>query len=99
MLKKAKNEEEEIDALLSNTEEIKCQKIDLQKTITQLEVDAITCYKKTETSNNDTIRAEVTKGNSMWQAIGKERKMISILDEEISSLKREVETLKKKVRK
>ena len=99
MLKKAKNEEEEIDALLSNTEEIKCQKIDLQKTITQLEVDAIACYKKTETSNNDTIRAEVTKGNSMWQAIGKERKMISILDEEISSLKREVETLKKKVRK
>ena len=55
MLKKAKNEEEEIDALLSNTEEIKCQKIDLQKTITQLEVDAIACYKKTETSNNDTI--------------------------------------------
>ena len=99
MLKKAKNEEEEIDALLSNTEEIKCQRIDLQKTITQLEVDAIACYKKTETSNNDTIRAEVTKGNSMWQAIGKERKMISILDEEISSLKREVETLKKKVRK
>ena len=99
MLKKAKNEEEEIDALLSNTEEIKCQKIDLQKTITQLEVDAIACYKKTETSNNDTIRAEVTKGKSMWQAIGKERKMISILDEEISSLKREVETLKKKVRK
>ena len=99
MLKKAKNEEEEIDALLSNTEEIKCQKIDLQKTITQLEVDAIACYKKTETSNNDTIRAEVTKGNSMWQVIGKERKMISILDEEISSLKREVETLKKKVRK
>ena len=99
MLKKAKNEEEEIDALLSNTKEIKCQKIDLQKTITQLEVDAIACYKKTETSNNDTIRAEVTKGNSMWQAIGKERKMISILDEEISSLKREVETLKKKVRK
>ena len=99
MLKKAKNEEEEIDALLSNTEEIKCQKIDLQKTITQLEVDAIACYKKTETSNNDTIRAEVTKGNSMWQAIGKERKMISILDEEISSLKREVETLKKEVRK
>ena len=99
MLKKAKNEEEEIDALLSNTEEIKCQKIDLQKTITQLEVDAIACYKKTETSNNDTIRAEVTKGNSMWQAIVKGRKMISILDEEISSLKREVETLKKKVRK
>ena len=99
MLKKAKNEEEEIDALLSNTEEIKCQKIDLQKTITQLEVDAIACYKKTETSNNDTIRAEVIKGNSMWQAIGKERKMISILDEEISSLKREVETLKKEVRK
>ena len=86
MLKKAKNEEEKIGALLSNTEEIKCQKIDLQKTITQLEVDAIACYKKTETSNNDTIRAEVTKGNSMWQAIAKERKMISNLDEEISNL-------------
>ena len=99
MLKKAKNEEEKIGALLSNTEEIKCQKIDLQKTITQLEVDAIACYKKTETSNNDTIRAEVTKGNSMWQAIAKERKMISNLDEEISNLQWEVETLKKKVRK
>ena len=86
MLKKAKNEEEKIGALLSNTEEIKCQNIDLQKTITQLEVDAIACYKKTETSNNDTIRAEVTKGNSMWQAIAKERKMISNLDEEISNL-------------
>ena len=86
MLKKAKNEEEKIGALLSNTEEIKCQKIDLQKTITQLEVDAIACYKKTETSNNNTIRAEVTKGNSMWQAIAKERKMISNLDEEISNL-------------
>ena len=86
MLKKAKNEEEKIGALLSNTEEIKCQKIDLQKTITQLEVDAIACYKKTETSNNDTIRAEVTKGNSMWEAIAKERKMISNLDEEISNL-------------
>ena len=99
MLKKAKNEEEKIGALLSNTEEIKCQNIDLQKTITQLEVDAIACYKKTETSNNDTIRAEVTKGNSMWQAIAKERKMISNLDEEISNLQWEVETLKKKVRK
>ena len=99
MLKKAKNEEEKIGALLSNTEEIKCQKIDLQKTITQLEVDAIACYKKTETSNNNTIRAEVTKGNSMWQAIAKERKMISNLDEEISNLQWEVETLKKKVRK
>ena len=86
MLKKAKNEEEKIGALLSNTEEIKCQNIDLQKTITQLEVDDIACYKKTETSNNDTIRAEVTKGNSMWQAIAKERKMISNLDEEISNL-------------
>ena len=86
MLKKAKNEEEKIGALLSNTEEIKCQKIDFQKTITQLEVDAIACYKKTETSNNDTIRAEVTKGNSMWEAIAKERKMISNLDEEISNL-------------
>ena len=65
----SKNEEEKIDALLSNIEEIKCQKIDLQRTLTQLEADAITCYKKAETSNNETIRAEVTKGNSMWQAI------------------------------
>ena len=86
---KSKNEEEKIDALLSNIEEIKRQKIDLQRTITQLEVDAIACYKKAETSN---IRAEVTKGNSMWQAIGKKRKNISNVDEEISSLKKEVET-------
>ena len=62
---KSKNEEEKIDALLSNMKEIKCQKIELQRTITQLDVDAITCYKKAETSNNETIRAEVTKGNSM----------------------------------
>ena len=74
------------------------QKIDLQRTITRLEVDAIACYKMAETSNNETIRAEVTKGNSMWQAIGK-NKMISNLDEEISNLKKEVETLKKKARK
>ena len=45
---KIKNEEEKIDALLSNIEEIKCQKIDLQRTITQLEVDVIACYKKAE---------------------------------------------------
>ena len=80
-------------------EEIKRQKIDFKRTITQLEVDAIACYKKTETSNNETIRAEVTKGNSMWQAISKKRKMISNLDEEISNLKKEVEILKKKARK
>ena len=96
---KSKNEEEKIHALLSNIKEIKCQKTDLQKTITQLEVDAIDSYKKAETSNNETIRAEVTKGNSMWPAIGKKRKMISNLDEEISNLKKEVETLKKKARK
>ena len=58
---KSKNEEEEIDALLSNIEEIKRQKIDLQRTITQIEVDAIACYKKAETSNNETIRAEVPR--------------------------------------
>ena len=51
-----------------------------------------------ETSNNETIRAEVTKGNSMWRAVGKNN-MISNLDEEISNLKKEVETLKKKARK
>ena len=98
---KSKNEEEKIkiDALLSNIEEIKCQKIDLQRTITQLEANAIACYKKAETSNNETIRAEVTKGNSIWQAVGKKRKMISNLDKEISNLKKEVETLKKKARK
>ena len=96
---KSKNEEEKIDALLSNIEETKRQKIDLQRTITQLEVDAIACYKKGETSNNETIRAEVTKGNSMCQAIGKKRRMISNLDEEISNLKKEVATLKKKARK
>ena len=96
---KSKNEEEKIDALLSNIVETKRQKIDLQRTITQLEVDAIACYKKGETSNNETIRAEVTKGNSMCQAIGKKRRMISNLDEEISNLKKEVATLKKKARK
>ena len=96
---KSKNEEEKIHALLSNVEEIKRQKIHLQRTITQLEIDAIACYKKAETSDNETIRAEVTKGNSMWQAIGKKRKMISNLDEEISNLKKKVETLKKKARK
>ena len=67
--------------------------------MTQLEVDAIARYKKAEISNNETIGAEVTKGNSMRQAIGKKRKMISNLDEEISNLKKEVETLKKKGRK
>ena len=96
---KSKNEEGKIDALLSNIEEIKRQKIDLQRTITQLEIDAIACYKKAETSNNETIRAEVTKGNSMWQAIDKKHKMISNLDEEISNLKKEVETLKKENKK
>ena len=50
-------------------------------------------------NNNETIRAEVTKGNSRWQAIGKKRKMISNLDEEISNLKKEVETFFKKARK
>ena len=95
---KNKNEEEKINAFLSNIEEIKCQKIDLQRTITQLEIGVIACSKKAETSNNETIRAEVTKGNSMWQAIGKKRKMISNLNEEISNLKKEVETLKKKAR-
>ena len=35
--KKSINEEEKLDALLSKIEEIKRQKIDLQKTITQLE--------------------------------------------------------------
>ena len=96
---KSKNEEEKIDALLRNIEQIKHQKIDLQRTIAQLEVDAIACHKKAETSNNETIRAEVTKGNSMWQAIGKKRKMIGSLDEETSNLKKEVEILKKKARK
>ena len=38
---KSKNEEETIDALLSNIAEIKRQKIDLQRTITQLEVNVI----------------------------------------------------------
>ena len=52
---KSKNEEEKIDALLSNIKELKCQKIDLQRTIIQLEVNAIACYKKAETSNNETI--------------------------------------------
>ena len=94
MLKKKKNEEGKIDSLLSNIEEIKSQKIDLQRTITQLEGDVIACYKKAGTSNNETIRAEVTKGNSTWQAIGKKHKMISNLDDEISNLKKEVETLK-----
>ena len=37
MEKKGRNEEGKLDALLSNIEEIKRQKIDLQKTITQLE--------------------------------------------------------------
>ena len=37
MEKKSINEEEKLDALLSKIEEIKRQKIDLQKTITQLE--------------------------------------------------------------
>ena len=96
---KSKNEEEKISAPLSNIEDIKHQKTDLQRTITQLEVDAIACYKKAETSNNETIRAEVTKGNSMWQAIDKKHKMISNLDEEISNLKKEVETLKKESKK
>ena len=50
-------------------------------------------------NNNETITAEVTKGNSMWQAIGKKLKMISNLDEEISNLKKEVETFFKKARK
>ena len=93
---KSKNEEEKIKALLSNIEEIKRKKIDLQRTITQIEVDAIVCYKKAETSNNETTRAEVTKGNSMWQVIGKKRKMVSNPDEEISNFKKEVETLKKR---
>ena len=96
---KSKNEEEKIGAPLSNIEDIKHQKTDLQRTITQLEVDATACYKKAETSNNETIRAEVTKGNSIWQAIGKKRKMVSNLDEEISNLNKEVETLKEKARK
>ena len=101
MLKKAKMKKKKIkiDALLSNIEEIKCQKIDLQRTIIQLEANAIACYKKAETSNNETIQAEVTKGNSIWQAVGKKRKMISNLDKEISNLKKEVETLKKKATK
>ena len=43
-------------------------------------------------NNKETIPAEVTKGNSMWQAIGKKRKMISNMDEEISNLQKEVET-------
>ena len=38
---KSKNEEETIDAVLSNIAEIKRQKIDLQRTVTQLEVDVI----------------------------------------------------------
>ena len=52
---KSKNEEEKTNALLNNIEEIKCQEIDLQRTISQLEVNAIACYKKAETSNNETI--------------------------------------------
>ena len=43
---KSKNEEEKIDALLSNIEEIKRKR--LQRAVTQLEVDAIACYKKAE---------------------------------------------------
>ena len=50
-------------------------------------------------NNKETITAEVTKGNSMWQAIGKKRKMISNMDEEISNLQKEVETFLKKARK
>ena len=49
-------------------------------------------HKKAETSSNETIRAEVTKGNSMLKEIGKKRKMISNMDEEISNVKKEVET-------
>ena len=54
---KSKNEDEKIDAFLSNIEKIKRQKIDLQRSITQLEVDAIASYKKAEISNNETIGA------------------------------------------
>ena len=93
---KSKYDEEKIDALLSKIEELKRQKTDIQRTITQLVVNAIAYYKKAETSNNETIQAEVTKGNSMWQANGKKHKMISNLDEEISNLKKEIETLKRK---
>ena len=48
MLKKAKskNEEEKIDAFLRNIEEIKCQKIDLQRTITQLESMSLLAIKR-----------------------------------------------------
>ena len=42
---KSKNEEEKIDALLSNIE-IKHQKSDLQRTITELEVDVIGIKRK-----------------------------------------------------
>ena len=42
---KSKNEEETIDALLSNIE-IKHQKSDLQRTITELEVDVIGIKRK-----------------------------------------------------
>ena len=55
---KRKKEVEKINTLLSYTEEIKRQKIDLQITITQLEVNAIACYKKAEASNNETNRDE-----------------------------------------
>ena len=48
MLKKAKskNEEEKIDPFLRNIEEIKCQKIDLQRTITQLESMSLLAIKR-----------------------------------------------------
>ena len=42
------------------------------------------------------IREIAHSRNSMWQAIGKKRKMISDLDEEIFNLNKEVETLKRK---
>ena len=51
---KRKKEVEKINTLLSYTAEIKRQKIDLRITITQLEVNAIACYKKAEARNSET---------------------------------------------
>ena len=77
----SKPESEKVDAILSNIEEVKRQKIDLTKTVTKLESDGIVCFKKAEKCNPESIRAEVTKGNSMMKAAGTKRKLIDNLAE------------------
>ena len=90
-----KSESEKVVAILSNIEEVRRQKIDHTKTVTKLESDAIVCFKKAEKCNPESIRAEVTKGNSMMKAAGTKRKLIDNLDAEITNLTKEVQTLKK----